>query len=190
MYKKWLHILIEGDDDKEFFKRIINPMLKARYYPIVLWKYRKKKKEEVDSYLERVKNDWDADYIFVTDNDKLKCVPGKRQEIQRIHGSIHDKRKILLVIRKIESWYLAGLSDDTCRKFGFSPLCTTDGVGKGQFKKLRNISSMPKVVFLQEILRNFDIETAKRKNESFRYFAEEFVKKYGLQSMGSIDNGT
>ena len=190
MYKKCLHILIEGDDDKDFFKRIMVPILRARYRPIVLWKYRKKKKEEVDSYLEKVKNNWDADYIFVTDNDKLQCVPEKRQEIQSIYESIHDESKIMLVIRKIESWYLAGLSDDTCRELGFSPLCNTDKLGKGQFKKLRNVCSMSRVVFLQEILERFDIEAAKQKNESFRYFAEEFVRKYGLQSIGNVDNNT
>ena len=185
MYNWRLCIFIEGDDDKHFFDKIIKPMLRAEYHPVSLWKYAKKKKSEVNKHLDIAKKQ-DADYIFVSDNDKLLCIAGRKEEIQEEFESIDDKGRIMLVIRKIESWYLAGLDNDTCRRLGFSPFQSTDRVGKGKFKESWRVKFDSRIDFMQEILKFFDIETAKKKNESFRYF----VGKYDLQGIDGVGNST
>lgn len=179
MCKRRLVILIEGDDDKDFFDRVIKPRFERKYRPVVLWKYRKKSLEEVNQYLE-IEKKRDAEYIFVADNDKLQCVPKKKAEVQKQYHSIDDKSKILIVVKEMEGWYLAGLDENACERLGFSPFKTTDKIGKGKFKKARLASSRSRINFMQDVLRLFDIETAKCKNESFRYFVEDFVRKYGL----------
>ncbi len=176
MRERRLVILIEGDDDKDFFDRVIKPRFERKYRPVVLWKYSQKSPEEVNRFLEIAKEKQDAEYIFVADNDKLRCVPKRKAEIQEKYNSVDDKSKILLVVREIEGWYLAGLGEDECQKLGFSPFKTTDKIGKGKFKKAQRVSSRSRINFVQEVLRLFDIETAKCNNKSFKYFAE----KYGL----------
>ncbi len=78
MRKRRLVILIEGDDDKEFFDRVIKLRFERKYRPIVLWKYSQKSLEEVNQFLEIAKEKQDAEYIFVADNDKLRCVPKRK----------------------------------------------------------------------------------------------------------------
>lgn len=175
MRKRRLVILIEGDDDKDFFDRVIKPRFERKYRPIVLWKYSQKSSEEVNQFLE-IEKKKNSEYIFVTDNDKLRCVPKRKVEVQEKYDSIDDKSKILLVVRKIEGWYFAGLDEDACERLGLSPFKTTDKIGKGKFKKAQRVSSRSRINFMQGVLRLFDIETAKCKNRSFKYFAE----KYGL----------
>ena len=175
MYKKRLFILIEGDDDKDLFEKVIKPIFKKKYDPVVLWKYSQKTKDEVNIFLRIIKEKWNANYIFVADNDKLRCVPGRKEEIQEEFEVIDDKGKIMLVIRKIESWYLAGLDDDACKRFGFSPFKNTDKFGKGKFKVLRRKRFKSEEDFKREILNSFDIETAKRKNKSFEYFFKKYI---------------
>jgi len=182
MYGKRLYILIEGDDDKRFFEKIIKPMFREKYNSVALWQYSRKKKAEVNEYLNNIKEKWDADYIFVTDLENMPCVTKRKQERQEEFDNIDDKDRIIVVIKKIESWYLALLDDDACRKYGIDSYNSTNGVGKGQFK-----NRIPKkfrgsgIAFMQDILKNHvnpaSIETAKQKNTSLSYF----IKRYDLQ---------
>ena len=115
------------------------------------------------------------DYICVADINNAPCVSGRKREKQEEEFKNIDENRIVIVVKKIEGWYLAGLDDDACKKFGFPPFDTTDVFGKGKFKELqRRADFNSRVNFLREILRYFDIETAKRKNKSFRYFVEKY----------------
>jgi hypothetical protein len=119
-------------------------------------------------------------------------VSKRKEDKQQEEFENVDKDNIMIVIKEIESWYLAGLDKGACKRLGIAEFKNTEKVTKQRFDSLwrRSKSFNSDVNFIREIFNSFDIETAKRKNESFRYFAEEFVKKYGLQSMGSVDNGT
>ena len=175
MRKRRLVILIEGDDDKIFFERLIKAKFERRYYPVVLWKYQEKTPEVVDLYL-RTEEKKGAEYIFVADNDKVQCVSKRKAELQDKYDSIDDKNKILVVVKKIEGWYFAGLNEDACEELGLPPLESTDKIGKGILKKMKGARFRSDIALMQEALRHFDIETAKRKNNSLKYF----VDKYGL----------
>lgn len=117
MQRKRLCILIEGDDDKKLFTRILKPILDKRYF-VVLWKYAEKKNAEINEYLNNEKYKQNADYIFITDRDKSPCVSSKKTEKQKEIESIDDPRKIMVVVKEIESWYLSGIKDEKWQEYG------------------------------------------------------------------------
>ena len=168
-YKKRLHILIEGDSDKDFFDKIIKPLFCGRYRLVILWKYGERDKEEVNNYIIKNIDKENDDCIFVTDSD---ASPSKRLEE---YDSIRDQNRIIEVIKKIESWYIAVLTNDKCKKLGFTSPDTTDDLGKGRFKEFSKKSGFrsPKA-FMQEILKDFDTEIAKQRNTSFKYFIDKY----------------
>ena len=178
IYRKKLYIIIEYDQDKEFFDTIIKPLIQKRYKIVKSWKYSRKDKDSVNKRIASIKEDGD-DYIFVTDMEKIQCIPGKKQERMTEFNSIDEKSRIMIVIRKIESWYTAGLSDVKYKEFGLIPPTDTSKSGKGLFKKLlikRRLESklISEIDFMREILKDFDIVTAKQRNTSFRYFIEKY----------------
>jgi hypothetical protein len=78
------------------------------------------------------------------------------------------------VIKEIESWYLAGLTDESIQKFKIRSFKTTDDITKEKFD-----NSIPKkfdsrIDFMLEILRYFSIEIANQKNKSFKYFDDKY----------------
>ena len=169
---KALYILVEGDDDERFFDKVVKPMLKEKYDSVKLWKHAQEKNKRVENFLKSIKG-MNAGYIYVLDINRAQCITAKKEEIQNKFGNI-DEDRILVVIKEIESWYLAGLDDTCSKKFRISLCDTTDDLTKKQFNNLIPKKFGSRIAFMQEILKCFDIETAKRKNESFRYF----LKKY------------
>lgn len=57
----------------------------------------------------------DADYFYIVDINKLPCVIAKKQNIKNSLTNI-DQGRIIVVIKEIESWYLAGLDERECKK--------------------------------------------------------------------------
>jgi len=176
MYKyKKLLILVEGPSDSRFFDKVVKPEFEREYDKVRIVKYSEMRKELVIELIDEFKAN-DDHYICVGDVDKAPCISAKKQEMRE--GKFEDvpDDRIVIVVKEIEGWYLAGLNDDSCKRFGFSPLSSTDKTGKGRFKKLQRVKFSSDKNFMLEILKSFDIETAKCKNKSFKYFAE----KYGL----------
>ena len=89
---------------------------------------------------------------------------------------VDDERFIERIIKpEIESWYLSGLKDEDSKKLTNSPFKTTDDINKEQFNLLQSKKFSSRIEFKIEILNNFSIDIAKRKNRSFKYFMEKFV---------------
>lgn len=176
MYKR-LFILIEGPDDGNFFHRIIKPIFEQTYDHVQLWEHADKSPKSTRSFISNI-SAMSADYIFITDINDAPCITFRKQAKQSKLKNL-DQDKIIVVIKEIESWYLAGLDDACSKKCGIRPCNTTDTIIKEQFNNMtpRKFNSS-RVDFLQEILKYFQVETAKQKNESFRYFLEDFFEKY------------
>lgn len=171
IYKE-LFIFVEGDDDELFFGKVVKPMFREKYDSVSLIQWAQERKGKTDSYLKSIKSgNWNAYYIFVTDMD-TPCVMAKKERIQRRFKNV-DKDRIMVVGKEIESWYLAVLDDDKCKEFGV-PSLNTDNITKEQFNGLIPKKFDYGIDFMREILKAFDIETAKRKNKSFRYFVEKY----------------
>ncbi len=110
-----------------------------------------------------------ADYIYLADINTAPCVSAKKEHIAAAYPHI-DQSRIFVVVKEIESWYLAGLDENKCRSLKVRSFANTEQVGKEQFEAL-----VPKkrslVEFKIEVLRRFSIEVARQKNRSFDYFA-------------------
>lgn len=184
-----LYIWVEGKDDKNFFESIIKRRFERVYGrgQVSIRRYSEMSKEKVVGFIKSFKERGD-DCIAVADIDKAPCVSKRKGEIQKEKLENVDKNSMIIVIREIEGWYLAGLDDDACEEVGIDSFDNTDEVTKGRFNNLwrKSKRAISEIVFRQEILEHFDMETAKRKNKSFGYF----VGKYDLQSIWSVDNGT
>jgi len=169
---KLLFIFVEGDDDERFFNKILYPKLQEKYDIVKIIKYATMKKEKVDNFIKSI-NAMGADYIYLTDINSSPCITAKKEEIQKKHPNI-DKDKIIVVIKEIESWYLAGLDNKVCRQLKIKNFANTNNVTKEDFNSLIPKKFTSRIDFMSEILKNFSIEIAKQKNKSFRCFVEKY----------------
>jgi hypothetical protein len=163
-----LYLLVEGDDDVRFVERIVIPELSPRYDFVQAWKFAQKKPEKVSAFLRSIKA-MGADYLLLGDLNAYPCFPKKKGALLQAFTEL-ESRKTLIVIREIESWYLAGLGDDN--PLGVQAPTDTSGLTKEQF-----IDTMPKgldfrIAYMIELLKHFDIRTAAARNASFLYFAQ------------------
>lgn len=181
-YKR-LFIWVEGGDDIRFFNRIIKPVLEKKYNLVEVRSYAALKREKVGNFLKSIKA-MNAGYIYVTDINDAPCVTAKKQEIQDKLKNI-DEDSIAVVIKEVESWYLAGLGDVGFKNLRIRTLDITDNISKEQFNSMIPKTFHSRIDFMLEILKYFSIQLAKRKNKSFRYF----IKKHNCEVSESIDNG-
>lgn len=172
MNYKGLFIFIEGEDDQRFFKEIIEPKILKKYNYVKMITYANMKKEKIKNFLKSIK-EIEADYIYVTDINNSPCVTAKKEEIQNKLKNI-EKEKIIVVIKEIESWYLAGLDSKSAKKLGVGVFKDTNTITKEEFNDSIPKKFSSRVDFLIEILKVFSIDVAKQKNNSFRYFIEKW----------------
>jgi hypothetical protein len=186
-----LYILVEGGDDARFFERVVRPMFEDEFGHVQLWQYSQQEKEKVNTFLDSIRvmqAAGIADLIIVADLDESPCVTDRKERIPSGFRSLSagqspgqptgpfSSTRILIVCREIESWYLAGLNDEECKRLGLTTtIDNTDRISKEQFLDLMPDRFDSKSEFMLEILRVFDHETARSKNSSFRYF----MQKYG-----------
>jgi len=168
---KQLFFLVEGNDDERFIQKIIKPIFEGKY-DIKIWKYAQQDKEKIDKFLKNIK-EMGAEYIFIVDINSAPCVTSKKQEILKKYKNI-DIDRIIVVIKEIEGWYLAGLDAKSCKKLNIRCYETTDDISKEQFNNLIPKKFDSRIDFMAEILKRYSIETAKIKNKSFKYFIEKF----------------
>lgn len=170
-----LFIWVEGEDDERFFKSIVEPKLKKNFDFVETRRYATLKKEKINNFLKSIKA-MGADYIFVTDINKSPCITAKKQKIQNKLRNI-DSTKIIVVIKEIEGWYLAGLSHAACTRFKIRNFANTDEITKEQFDTLIPKDFDSRIDFMIEVLKNFSIEIATKKNRSFNYFVQKYTCK-------------
>jgi hypothetical protein len=173
-----LFIWVEGLDDIRFFNNIIKPMLKKKYNYISFISYSNLKKEKVKKYFMSIKS-MNADYIYVTDINDAPCIMEKKKEVRKKFKSVNDNR-IAIIVKEIESWYLAGLDTKGSENLGMKKtLNNTDDITKEKFNELIPKKFDSRVDFMIEILKQkyFSIKTASKKNRSFEYF----IKKYNCE---------
>ena len=173
--KTRMFILVEGEDDVRFFGRIIKPLLIGRYEAVEIIPYASIKRSKVDSFLKSIRL-MNNDYIFVSDIDTEQSVREKKQVLYS-HFSHIDGGSIVVVIKEIESWYYAGLSGECAQSLSVSTLPSTDELTKEDFNSLIPSKFDSRIDFMFEILKYFSIETAEKKNHSFKFFITRYHLK-------------
>lgn len=169
---KLLFIWVEGDDDERFFDKILKPKLQEKYDVVKIIRYAAMKRERVDNFIKNIKA-MGADYIYLTDINDSPCITAKKGETQSKYKNI-DNGKMIVVVKEVESWYLAGLDNNVCKQLKIGNFANTDNVTKEKFKALIPKEFTSRIDFMSEILKNFSIEIAKQKNNSFQYFVEKY----------------
>ena len=164
---KDLYIFVEGPDDERFFEKIISPYLN-NHTDIHYLKYKEQTSKWVNKYLITIKS-MKCDYIFFHDRDK-NCVSIQKQALLDCYKSL-DEENVIIIVKEIEGWYLAGLNKRNSQILGIKFLPCTDDICKEKFKRINSSYGPSKILFMLEILKHYDIEMAKSKNKSFRYYA-------------------
>lgn len=170
--KKRLFILVEGEDDVRFFGRIIKPLFVHHYDSVEILPYASIKRGKVNNFLKSM-TQMHNDYIFVADIDMERSVRDKKQLLSTWYSSISGNN-IVIVIMEIESWYYAGLPDETLQRFGLPSLSSTDELTKEDFNTLIPPSFDSRIDFMFEILKSFSPTTAARRNRSFKFFFDRY----------------
>jgi hypothetical protein len=162
-----LFLLVEGDDER-FVERIVVPKFSSRYDLVQARKYARKKREKVNAFLRSIKA-MGAGYLLLADLNAYPCFPKKKEALLETFREL-ESGKTLIVVREIESWYLAGLSDDN--PLGVQVPTDTSGLTKDQFNNTMPKGIDSRIAYLIEVLRHFDIRAATTKNASFLYLAQ------------------
>ena len=164
--------MVEGEDDIRFFGRIIKPLFIARYDSVEIIPYASIRRTKVNNFLKSVRI-MKNDYIFVADIDTERSVRDKKQ-ILYYHFSNIESGSIVVVIKEIESWYYAGLRRETEMSLGIPNLSSTDELTKEDFNSLIPRKYDSRIDFMFEILKFFSLDTARIKNQSFRFFVDRY----------------
>ncbi|HZD43737.1 MAG TPA: hypothetical protein VE134_06720, partial [Methanomicrobiales archaeon] len=166
-------ILLEGNDDERFVSRVIVPLLERQNYTVRIWKYAREKRKRTIQLLKSIQASG-MEYVFLRDIDEAISIRVKKDEMVHCFEVLKEG-DIVVVIMEIESWYLAGANTRLLRKIGVErgEEFTTDSVTKEQFNRLIP-QHMSRIVFMQDLLRHYNIESAMQKNRSFRYFIQRF----------------
>ena len=170
--KKRLFILVEGEDDVRFFGRIIKPRFVHRYDSVEIIPYACIKREKVSRFLKSV-TQMGNDYIFVADIDTERSVRDKKQILYYRFNDLNGK-SIVIVIAEIESWYYAGIPPESPMTSEVVSLDSTETLTKEDFNRIMPRKFDSRIDFMFEILKSFSMETAVRKNTSFKFFVDRY----------------
>lgn len=80
---KHLYIFLEGEDDKRYFKAIIEPLLKNKY-KIMYYLYSQQKKEKIISFLKSIEKVTNWEYIFIADIDLFEDIKSKKLNLPKV----------------------------------------------------------------------------------------------------------
>ena len=174
-----IYIFVEGNDDERFFKSVILPYLKD--YKVYFIQYAQLKKKILIRYVQTIK---DSGYvlIFTADLDELPGVTHKKKAIKNKYELLDGHRvivinndDIVIVVKEIESWYLAGLPDEKADEFRIDRINSTDEVTKEIFNNIYHGKFHSRIDFMIELLKHFSIHCAIPKNHSFEYFVSNYL---------------
>ncbi len=171
MKLKKLYIFVEGNDDELFFKKIVQPLFLKYYYDVEIFKYAQWKKQKVELFLQSIIT-LNYDYIFTADIDELATVNDKKRVVKHRFSNVEND-KIIIVIKEIESWYLAGISEERTVMMNIRIPETTNTITKEDFNEICHFSYRSRIDFMYELLKYYSLDWAIKRNTSFDYFLNQ-----------------
>jgi hypothetical protein len=169
-----LFIFLEGPEDERFFEKI-KPLIDENYDYVRFIKWATAPSITLGRYVRSLRSTEVSNYFFVTDINNSPCVTHKKGKLKKVKNfrNVLEEERIVVVIKEIESWYLAGLDDSACKELRIETLGNTNNITKEDFNRIIPEKFDSRIDFMQEILKRFSIETAKEKNVSFNYFVSK-----------------
>ncbi|NPA42298.1 MAG: hypothetical protein GXO18_08510 [Aquificae bacterium] len=131
-------------------------------------KYASYTKNKLKDYFKSIQS-IGADYIFLADKNNHPCITSRVEDVRRRWG-VPSREKIVIVVKEIESWYLAGADGN---KLNILVPENTEAINKEEFDMRIPSRFKSRIDFMQEILKNFRVEEACRRNQSFSYLLEK-----------------
>ena len=174
-------MFLEGNDDVRFFSAVIIPLLRVHYPSVEIITYAGLKSVKVDKFVKSILF-MQNDYVLVADIDQEPNVRVKKRILLSRFDALQGDH-IMVIIKEIESWYLAGIDDHTSMKLGIKQLRQTDFVTKELFNRWIPRIYPSRIAFMVELLKHFSIDIAERKNRSFKHF----MARYHLDEQQSLN---
>lgn len=175
VYRK-LFVFVEGPDDERFFKNVLKGAFSLRYDEIVIKEYSGLKKKGAE-LLGLFKKEG-SDIIYQCDMDGIPCVSAKKGDLVTKYGGRLKEIDIIVVIKEVEGWYYAGVNQECASALGVGEVETTDSMTKEEFAELMPDKYITPTNFMIEILKNYSLESARRKNKSLKYFCDKWIMRY------------
>ena len=169
-----LYLLVEGTDDRRFCEEALVPVFKQTYDHVAIWEYSQQNLAKTSDFIRSI-GSMNADYILFGDIDERPCVTATKEELAGQFPPLAWDRAVV-VRREIEAWYLAGLDEAAYRELGLDPVRDVDAVTKERFDHLVG-GRVNHTNAMVNILDRYDLEAARRRSPSFRYFWQKHVRQ-------------
>ena len=128
---KTLYVMVEGNDDERFFNGVFKPEFLTIYDKVQIWQHAQRSNEDKKKFIKAIET-LEQDYIYVEDNDEVPEPSRKKNMILSIFDRLQENR-IVIVVKEIESWYLAGLDRKSCDRLGVEYVENTEDISKEDF---------------------------------------------------------
>ena len=168
-----LFLLVEGADDSLFCQEVLYREFQTTFHHVQTWEYSQRTPSELVDLLRSIRA-MNADYILFADIDEHPCVTATKEAVENRFSGL-DWGQIVVVRREIEAWYLAGLSASATLELGIDRVLEVDAVTKERFDQLVGGRRQHQTA-MDEILRYYDVEVARQRSPSFRYFWQKHVE--------------
>jgi hypothetical protein len=172
MKERRLFILVEGNDDERFFSRIIKPLFSDLYPSIEIVMFACMKNEKVYRYVQSI-IEMGNDFILCADIDQEESVRAKKKVLNERYG-LFENDHIVIIIREIESWYLAGLDERAQHRLGIRQFGSTNHITKEIFNGMIPRHYTSRIAFMGDIIAFFSPLAARERNRSFAYFCQKY----------------
>ena len=177
---KQLFIFVEGPDDERFINHVVVPQLQGRYNFIKLIRYATMKKDAVEAVIKTCKQKGNYNYLFVCDmdakGDKSLCITSRKLKEQNKYGrKILETDRIVVVKEEIESWYLAGITEQQAVRFKIKLITDTSFTTKEEFERMVPKNFVSPNDFMVEILKEYSLIQAVEVNSSLNYFVNKYL---------------
>ncbi len=167
-----LIVFVEGLDDERFFQKVLKPKLDDRYQYVQLFRCRGKPDKKIAAFIRSARSaGWEC--LYVEDIDVAPCVTRKKEEI--IDHFALELDEVVVVVREIEGWYLAGLNQKACKAVGLKYVESSDDIIKEQFNSMMPGRYDSLLDFKLEMLKYQDLSAAAARNVSLAYFIRKHI---------------
>ncbi len=172
MKERRLFILVEGNDDERFFSRIVKPLFDDLYSSVEIVMYACMKNEKVNSFIRSI-GEMGHDFIMCADIDQEPNVLAKKRLLNQRYDLFANDH-FVIIVREIESWYLAGLDERAQHRLGIRRYGSTNHITKEMFNGMIPRHYKSRIAFMGDIITLFSMHEARERNRSFSYFCHRY----------------
>lgn len=141
--------------------------------------------KEINNFIKSCNEIATDDYVFLADYDDCTSDSECIENVKRRFSNLQEE-KIVIVKKEIESWLIAGLPEEDCKKINHrickncvdgkvQPNCT-ENIPKGCFYKLRP-AGVDEDLYFKRKLKDFNLNRVGNKNSSLSIFVDKYLKE-------------